>query len=293
MNISDEDIRRFQDEVWKYYDAHGRDGLPWRQPDVNGTFDPYKIMVSELMLQQTQVSRVIPKYLAFLKQFPDASSLAAAPLGEVLTAWQGLGYNRRAKFLWQAAQMVDAELGGVFPGEQKALTALPGVGMNTAGAIVAYAYDRPVSFVETNVRTVFIHHFYDGAETLSVFDKEVLELVQRSLPAVAADGRTTAGTREWYWALMDYGTHIKQQHGNKSRASKAYAKQSPFEGSRRKVRGAVIRLLSQRPATYEQLAEHETDARLESVLSDLVREGMVVSEISQDSQDDAAVYRLG
>ncbi len=290
MNVSDNEIKRFQDEVWKYYDAHGRDGLPWRQPDDAGMFDPYKIMVSELMLQQTQVSRVIPKYLAFLEQFPDVATLAAAPLGEVLTAWQGLGYNRRAKFLWQAAQMVDAEMGGVFPAEQKALTALPGVGMNTAGAIMAYAYDKPVTFVETNVRTVFIHHFYDGAEALTVSDKEVLELVQRSLPGAATGGQTTGGAREWYWALMDYGTHIKQQYGNKSRASKTYAKQSPFEGSRRKVRGAVIRLLSQRPSTYGQLAEHEPDARLESVLSDLVREGMVVSESGQDS---ATVYRLG
>lgn len=290
MTISDEDIRRFQDEVWKYYDAHGRDGLPWRQPDDGGLFDPYKIMVSELMLQQTQVSRVIPKYLAFLEQFPDAASLAAAPLGEVLTAWQGLGYNRRAKFLWQAAQMVDDALGGSFPDGQKELTALPGVGMNTAGAIMAYAYDRPVAFVETNVRTVFIHHFYDGAEALTVPDKEILELVRRSLPGDGADVPAVGGAREWYWALMDYGTHIKQHHGNKSRASKTYSKQSPFEGSRRKVRGAVIRSLSRRPSTLEQLAQEETDARLESVIDDLVREGMVVRE---GGQSDAAIYRLG
>lgn len=266
-------IQQFQDEVWLYYDLHGRHELPWRLPDADGQFDPYKIMVSELMLQQTQVSRVIPKYLQFLELFPTVQSLANASLGDVLIAWQGLGYNRRAKFLWQAAQMVVGELGGTFPYGQKQLTALPGVGMNTAGAIMAYAYDQPVSFIETNIRTVYIHHFFH--DQTSVADKDIEDLVRRSLPQT--------GGRQWYWALMDYGTHIKQMHGNKSQASKSYTKQSPFEGSKRKVRGAVIRYLSQRSGTAEEMAIAETDTRLLVVLDDLVREGLVHYEAGRYS----------
>lgn len=267
----------FQDAVWAYYAASGRRDLPWRQPESESEpgpgadgkewFDPYKILVSELMLQQTQVSRVVPKYYEFLERFPTVQALAAATLGEVLVAWQGLGYNRRAKFLWQAAQMVANEMGGEFPRGQKELTRLPGVGMNTAGAVMAYAYDEPVAYLETNIRTVYIHHFFPGQE--AVPDKEIQALVEATVPDRA---------REWYWALMDYGTYIKQQHGNKSRASKAYVRQSPFEGSRRKVRGAVIRYLSQqagRTVAYEDLAAAETDVRLPEVLGALVAEGMV------------------
>ncbi len=257
--------QQFQDEVWRYYDLHGRHELPWRLPEADGSFDPYKIMVSELMLQQTQVSRVIPKYLQFLELFPTVQVLARASLGDVLMAWQGLGYNRRAKFLWQAAQMVVDDFGGKFPQGQKELTALPGVGINTAGAIVAYAYDQPVAFIETNIRTVYIHHFF--ADQIGIADKAIEELVHQSLPET--------GGREWYWALMDYGTHIKQVHGNKSRVSKSYSKQSPFEGSRRKVRGSVIRYLSQRSGNIEDMASIEPDPRLAEILDDLVREGMI------------------
>lgn len=264
MDVIDDTMREFQAAVWRYYDQHGRHDLPWRQPDVDGSFSPYKIMVSELMLQQTQVSRVVPKYYEFLERFPDASFLARAPLGDVLVAWQGLGYNRRAKYLWQAAQMVTSQLHGDFPKDQKELTALPGVGWNTAGAIMAYAYDAPVRFIETNVRTVYIHHFFDDRTDVS--DKEIEQLA-------------ATGGRSWHWALMDYGVHIKQTHGNKSRASKSYSKQSPFQGSRRQVRGAVVRYLSQRSASREVLAAGpglQGDPRLDSVLADLVREGLVV-----------------
>jgi len=272
--IGESEVREFQQEVWHYYDAHGRHDLYWRLPDEDGWFDPYKVMVSELMLQQTQVNRVLTKYVEFLEKFPTVQALASASLGDVLIAWQGLGYNRRAKFLWQAAQMVVNDLGGQFPQGQKELTALPGVGMNTAGAIMAYAYDRPVAFIETNIRTIYIHHFFN--DQTDVPDKAIEELVRRSLPQ---DGQGSvisgSGARQWYWALMDYGTHIKQLHGNKSRASKSYVKQSPFEGSKRKVRGAVLRHLSQRPETLEMLAELESDPRLAEVLQDLEREGMV------------------
>jgi A/G-specific adenine glycosylase len=264
--MSDDEIRKFQDAVWRYYAEHGRHDLLWRLPEVGGGFDPYKVMVSELMLQQTQVPRVLPKYVQFLELFPTVQDLAKASLGDVLVAWQGLGYNRRAKFLWQAAQMVVNDMGGEFPEDQKELTKLPGIGMNTAGAIMAYAFNKPVIFIETNVRTVYIHHFF-GDET-DIPDKAIEALVSQTVPS--------DNPREWYWALMDYGTSIKQQFGNKSRASKSYAKQSPFKGSKRAVRGAVIRKLAERPYNYEILEQAITDPRLEDVVHDLVREGMVV-----------------
>ena len=219
------------------------------------------------MLQQTQVGRVIPKYLAFIEQFPAVQNLAKAPLSEVLIAWQGLGYNRRAKFLWQAAQMVTKDYDGVFPRDQKELTKLPGVGINTAGAIMAYAYNAPVVFLETNIRTVYIHHFFH--DQTDVKDQDIAELVSQTLP-------NQDETRHWYWALMDYGTYIKQTHGNKSRASKTYAKQSPFQGSKRQVRGAVIRYLSQQPGTLQEIAEVESDARLPEIIKELLKEDMVL-----------------
>lgn len=276
MSASPHLITEFQQAVWQYYDRHGRHQLPWRLPDATGRFDPYRILVSEVMLQQTQVGRVIPKYDQFLARFPTVQALAQASLGEVLIAWQGLGYNRRAKFLWQAAQMVTDEYGGEFPPDQEELTQLPGIGVNTAGAVIAYAFNQPVTFIETNIRTVFIHHFFGDRE--GVHDKEVVELVAATLP----DGNA-ADIRLWYWALMDYGSHLKQTVGNKSRASKSYAKQSPFAGSRRAVRGAVIRYLSQagQGVPTDGLAKIITDPRLPDVLQDLQAEGLIRKRAKQ------------
>ena len=247
-----------------YYQAHGRHDLPWRQPEPDGSFDPYKILVSEIMLQQTQVSRVIPKYREFLSRFPSFEILAAAPLGEVLKVWNGLGYNRRAKYLWQAAQKVASDYRGQLPDRVEALTALPGIGANTAGAILAYAFNLPRPFIETNIRTVFIYHCYADAPAVS--DRQILDLVSATLPA---------HPREWYWALMDYGSHLKQAVGNLNMLSKHYTKQSRFEGSRRQIRGQILRLLAQRPHTNAELSEHLADERLAAVLQDLEQEGFI------------------
>lgn len=258
----------FRNSVWEYYAAHGRHDLPWRQSEPNGSFDPYKILVSELMLQQTQVKRVIPKFHEFLSLFPDANALAHAPLGDVLQVWSGLGYNRRAKFLWQSAQMVITAFGGEFPANQTELTKLPGVGKNTAGAIMAYAFNVPVAFVETNIATVYIHHFFTDQTNISNFD--ILQLVEQTMDR--------AQPRVWYWALMDYGTHLKQTVGNKTRASKTYTKQSPFEGSKRQVRGKVLKLLAGGAKQTQQLIEALNDPRAEAVLHDLQQEGMITLE---------------
>lgn len=246
--------------MWDYYAAHGRNDLPWRQPEPDGSFDPYKILVSEVMLQQTQVSRVIPKFRAFVTAFPTIDALAAAPLAEPLRLWSGLGYNRRAKFLWQAAQQAAKGL----PKDSQALRQLSGIGPNTAGAILAYAYNQPAVFIETNIRTVFMHHFFSGQQ--DVRDAVIADVVARSLPD---------NPRAWYWALMDYGTHLKQTVGNLNVASAHYVKQSPFEGSRRQIRGQLLRLLGTGSRTKDQLAAVIPDEHLVDVLKDLTGEGLI------------------
>ena len=264
-------VAAFQQIVLEYYDAHGRHELPWRQASPDGSFDPYKIMVSELMLQQTQVGRVIPKFLAFVDKFPTLQSLAEAALGDVLVMWSGLGYNRRAKFLKQAAETVVQEFGGHMPRSRAELVRLPGVGSNTAGAILAYAFNQSEVFIETNVRTVYFHHFFD--ELTGISDKELEPIVRQTV--LLDDPRT------WYWALMDYGTHLKQTVGNLSRASSHYAKQSAFAGSRRQIRGQVLRLLAEAPRPALFLQETIPDERLGSVLSDLLKEGFIEENSSR------------
>jgi A/G-specific adenine glycosylase len=258
-------IPPFQSTVWQHYNEQGRHDLPWRQPELDGSFDPYKILVSELMLQQTQVPRVIPKFVTFVEAYPSFKSLAIAPLSDVLKMWSGLGYNRRAKFLLQTAQLVTGQYSGKLPMTHADLVALPGVGNNTAGAIRAYAFNEPVVFVETNIRTVFIHHFFNGQE--KVPDSLLMPLIQECTPPDCA--------RTWYWALMDYGTHLKQTVGNVSQSSSSYAKQTPFHGSRRRIRGQVLRLLADGPHTLERLDWKVSDERLQGVLDDLVKEGFI------------------
>ncbi|MBC7546197.1 hypothetical protein H7171_00450 [Candidatus Saccharibacteria bacterium] len=172
-------IADFQNTIYQHYDQLGRHNLAWRLPEADGSFNAYKIMVSELMLQQTQVTRVSTKYPEFLATFPTVQALAVSELGDVLRVWSGLGYNRRAKFLHQAARMIIQDLGGIFPNTVAGLVALPGVGVNTAGAIVAYAYNQPVVFVETNIRTVYIYHFFRN--DASVSDKQITNVAEPTL----------------------------------------------------------------------------------------------------------------
>jgi len=263
MELGRQEQEDFREALWGYYATAARTTLPWRQPEPDGSFDPYKIMVSELMLQQTQVARVIPKYEMFLHLFPMADALATADLGEVLRAWQGLGYNRRAKFLWQAAGAVRER--GSFPNTPEDLVKLPGIGTNTAGAILAYAYSQPVVFVETNIRTVYLHHFFHDQEGVS--DVQIKDLITQTLDC--------EHPREFYWALMDYGSHLKATIGNPNKASKHYAKQSRFEGSRRQVRGQIIRLLGARSYSAQALHAAIADERSVAIVAELVKEGMV------------------
>jgi A/G-specific adenine glycosylase len=257
--------QKFIETVWEFYERHGRRSLPWRK-----TRDPYKILVSEIMLQQTQVDRVLPKYESFLKRFPAVKKLAGASLGEVLREWQGLGYNRRAKMLHDAAKAIANEHNGHFPRTYTELLALPGIGRYTAGAIMAFAYNIPVPIIETNVRTVYLHHFFHDDTDVSDSDieKNIIETLDLENP------------REWYYALMDYGSHIKKTVGNPNSRSKHYAKQSMFKGSDREIRGAIIRALGEHATTRALL--HKTlpfeKVRIDAQLERLRGEGMIILE---------------
>ncbi|MEM9336505.1 MAG: A/G-specific adenine glycosylase [Patescibacteria group bacterium] len=258
--------RRFVKTVWDFYSKKARHDLQWRKKKH---CKPYDILVSEVMLQQTQVSRVEPKYRDFMMRWGMARQLAAAPLGEVLRMWQGLGYNSRAKRLWEAAQVVTNDLKGTFPKTYDGLLDLPGVGPYTAGAVMAFAYNQAVPIIETNIRTVYLHHFFKNQT--DVDDKEILKLVEKTLDRDRA--------REWYWALMDYGSHLKQTEGNNTTQSKQYAKQSTFKGSDRQIRGAIIRLLSSESCTRKQLHKLPFDElRVDAQLEKLLAEGIVSKE---------------
>jgi A/G-specific adenine glycosylase len=255
-------IRAFRAKVRAHYLRHAR-AMPWRE-----TRDPYHILVSEVMLQQTQVDRVRDKYAAFLAAFPDVAALAAAPLERVLAVWQGLGYNRRAVALHRCARLLCQGHRGVLPDDPAALVALPGIGAATAAAIRAFAFDAPVVFVETNIRRVFIHEFFPGRD--AVADAELLPLVAGTL-----DKRSP---REWYYALMDYGAALARQVPNPNRRSRSYTRQSRFEGSDRQVRGAILRaLVGAAPATAPALAREagSEPERVLRLLGDLEREGFV------------------
>jgi A/G-specific adenine glycosylase len=258
-------IRQFQEDVWNYYARHGRT-MPWRIIGKSGQIDPYHVLVSEIMLQQTQVQRVIPKYEAFIKTFPTVHDLAQASLGDVIRMWQGLGYNRRAKFLWQTAHIISDTYAGDVPLNEEKLVALPGIGKNTALAICCYAANVPVAFVETNIRTVYIHYFFSDKE--KVADADILQLVELTYDR--------EDPRQWYWALMDYGTYLKSVFGNSARQSSKYSKQSAFNGSLRQIRGQVLKHLSQEEYSLHALQELITDTRLHDVLVALQKEGFII-----------------
>ncbi len=252
--------REFQDTILDYYYANART-MPWRD-------DPsfYAVLVSELMLQQTQVSRVITKFSEFMGRFPTVETLARASLGEVLEVWQGLGYNRRAKYLHEAAKQVVCE---GMPEDMNQLVKLPGVGINTAAAIMNYAYNVPTPFIETNIRSVYLHHFFPAA--VSVSDREIMERVIETIPDQSA-----VAARTWFWALMDYGAYLKAQGSAHLSSSRHYRKQAPLKGSLREVRGLIIKTLVGRPLTTAALRHAVmADGRFETALRGLEHDGLV------------------
>lgn len=272
--------------------------LPWRR-----TRDPYEIWLSEVMLQQTQVARVMTRWGEWLERFPTVEALAQASVSAVLAAWQGMGYNRRALALKSAAEAVVSDYDGAFPRETAQLKALPGIGPATAQGIRAFAFDLPGVYLETNVRTVLLHHFFPDVP--GVPDRELTPLAEASCPARA--GETGEGPyampqdaddtpRSWYYAMLDYGAYLKKTIPNPSRRSSSYTRQSRFEGSRRQKRAHIVRMLldaqaSGRPGlVLEEVRAGVNDMEIgagrdavssdevASILADLVREGFARAE---------------
>lgn len=248
----------------EYYGEYGRHDLPWRIKQT-----PYHVAVSEIMLQQTQVDRVVPFFKNWMKQFPSWKALANAPQSDVLRAWKGLGYNSRALRLQKLAQVVTNEYRGRIPSDYELLLKLPGIGPYTAGAIRAFAFNEYTSLIETNIRRIFIHHFFKGESNVS--DTAIFEVMN--------DMGHIDEPREWYAALMDYGSTLPKiiKH-NPNKQSKHYSKQSKFEGSDRQIRGKILDILLEtkklsKEKAFEKLgSEHE---RYQKIVNQLEKENFI------------------
>jgi A/G-specific adenine glycosylase len=256
-------IESFRKEIYRYFEKSGRH-LPWRK-----TRDPYKILISEIMLQQTQVDRVVEKYKMFIKTFPDFHSLNRASLAQVYSLWQGLGYNRRALALKRIAQTVVDEYAGQLPDTVEKLSSLPGIGAATASSICAFAFNKPTVFIETNIRASIIYWFFKRRRTVD--DSEIIALAEKVIDK--------DDPRKWYSALMDYGTMLKKKHPSLSRKSAQYKKQSPFQGSRRQLRGKILKILLENPGQTEisvlkKLGSGHKEA-LHAIIGELIREGFI------------------
>lgn len=265
LNINE--IIAFKNLIWDFYNTHGRT-FPWRRNP-----DPYAVVISEIMLQQTQTYRVEPKYTAFLAALPTLEALANADLRTVLSLWQGLGYNRRGKFLHAMAGEIAQNHGGIIPDNPELLVQLPGIGKATAGSICAFAFNKPTLFIETNIRAVYLRHFFSGQQGIS--DDQLLPFLSASLEK--------DNPREWYYALMDYGVHLKKTVPNPSRQSKHHITQSKFEGSDRQIRGAIIRALTrcERMDKNELIDTISKDSsRVERILEQLIKEQLVATNES-------------
>lgn len=262
--------------VWEQGREHYRD-LPWRNID-----DAYAVLVSEVMLQQTQVARVMNYWERFLKMFPTVDALAAGATSDVLELWQGLGYNRRALALKRAAEECSRRYAGALPCDHDELVALPGIGPATAAGVRAFAFQLPGVYLETNVRTVFLHELFADREGVS--DKELAPLVADTCPI--------DDVRAWYYALLDYGAALKAEGKNASRRSAHYTRQSTFEGSRRQKRAWIVRRVLAAEEGVDQarvLAElNEAEAKAKrdtvdeelfaSIVDDLLAEGFFKCE---------------
>jgi A/G-specific adenine glycosylase len=261
-SLQKEILSQFSAHILSFHQHNGRP-FPWRQ-----TNDPYKILLSELMLQQTQTERVLPKYQEFISVWPDFSSMASSSLLEVLSRWKGLGYNRRALALRNIASMTE-QYGWTLPNDYGELLKFPMIGPSTAAAILAFSYATPAIYLETNIRRVLIHQFYPEQE--KVLDKDLRVILSELMP-LQKDPKT------WYYALMDYGVFLKKLLVNPNRRSAHYNKQGKFEDSNRQIRGMLLLYFTEKGAMRkEQLYaslpfEHD---RIDECLQALCKEGFI------------------
>ena len=265
-------LEDFQRKVKAMGEEHHRE-LPWRYID-----DPYAVLVSEVMLQQTQVKRVLDYWPRFMRTFPSIDALASSEVSLVLEMWQGLGYNRRALALRKSAEICSRDYKGNLPATYDELVVLPGIGPATAAGVLSFALQKPSMYLETNVRTVFLHELFPGE--CDVHDKLIEPLVRLSCPSV--------DPRSWYYALLDYGAYLKATNPNPSRRSKHHSKQSKFEGSRRQKRAEILRMVlasegMAEPQIVRELTDFEREHKreapdeslVEGILSDLLSEGFL------------------
>lgn len=261
------EIQKFQKIVWDFYLQNRRD-LPWRPLKGKRKVSSYEILVSEFMLQQTQVDRVVPKFVAFLGRFPTMQDLAQSSQKDVLSLWSGLGYNRRALYLQKSVQAIVEAYKGLIPKDPSTLKTLPGIGDYMAHILPVFIYNQPEVLIETNIRTVFLHHFFNGKEAVS--DTEIFEKIRKTL--------LTEDVRDWYYALMDYGSFLKKEKKIKNTASAHYTKQKPFKGSLRYVRGTLLKKLVLgkvlKEDVYDIFPEYSSKD-VESVCESLLKEGLI------------------
>jgi A/G-specific adenine glycosylase len=260
--LTKKNITLFQTLIYTYYWDNKRI-FPWRD-----TVDPYQILVSEYMLQQTQTSRVIEKFNLFIQKFPDFASLANASTGEILRYWLGLGYNRRAIYLKKCAEIIHGKYHDKIPRSEKELQNIPGIGPYTASALLAFIYNKPVILIETNIRSVYLHFFFVNQNKVN--DKELISFIDKTLDR--------KNPREWYYALMDYGVMLKKRFKNPNRRSKHYTIQTPFYGSKRELRGKILRLLMKHEGlSYQEIIEilniNEIEAK--NILNTMISENLI------------------
>lgn len=261
--MNEKEVRRFQRTV--YQNASPLRSLPWRWND-----NPYHVVVSELMLQQTQVDRVLPRFMEFISHFPSFAELANASFDAVFSRWQGLGYNRRAQHLHNLAKTVLTKYSGELPRCRENLRSLPGIGDYTAAAILVFAFQEPAAMIETNIRTVYHHHFFSGQ--VGVRDAQLMLLIEQTIDK--------NDCRSWFYALMDYGSRLKSLHRGIGQMSAHYKKQSSFIGSNRQARGQILSLLSR-----------TGPCRLPQVVAEVGREKDEVKRILGSLEKEAFVVR--
>ncbi len=294
--ILSKQIQKFQKDILDWYQKNKRD-LPWRRPSLklwnDWQGDPYKVLVSEIMSQQTQIARVIPKYHAWLQKFPTVFDLASASTRDVLLLWSGLGYNRRALYLQKCAQEIVEKYQGKFPEDEKLLLQLPGIGKYTARALLCFAFDQQVAVVDTNVRKVILTQLCQNHPERSEGSPNKKEdssatpqndktfMTEKKIEDVAAQVLPQGKAYEWNQALMDYAAiALKKEKHPKAQ------KQSRFKDSDRYYRGEIIRfLLAHNTITTIQLQDHLlqtdkilTEERLEKILLGMQKDKLITRE---------------
>ena len=270
-------VREFQRFILKWYRTHNRDDLPWRYTKKRPV-SAYHILVSEIMLQQTRIARVLQKFPEFTARFPAIHDLARASVRDVLEAWQGMGYNRRGVYLKQCAERIVSDYNGQIPSDTPLLRTLPGIGPYTAGAIACFGFNKPTVFLDTNIRKVFIHSFIPKKDKgRKVSDKEILPIAERVL--------YRRDPRKWGYALMDYGAIELSGKNNLLSRAKSYHKQSKFEGSSRYYRSRIVKYLLKHHFASQAQLQAISPADITPLLASLCKDGII-------DNSEKGIYRI-